>query len=147
METKKERKTTQLKKEAFLKALSKCTTVAAACDASGISRSSVYRWIKEDRDFEAAFNNVEVEIAYGVEAVLIESAFKGNLTAVIFYLKNKGWRIGYGSSNDKKDADNGDQINFGDGGDFLKALGKIVSAQISDSQDEYLSEPKAAKSV
>ncbi len=84
------------RKEKFLKALKQgCGIVATACEASGVSRSTYYKWKAEDAVFRAAAEEIqEGQIDY-VESKLIDAIGRNDTTAIIFYLKTKGKRRGY----------------------------------------------------
>lgn len=68
--------------------------ISKSCEEVGISRGTYYNWIKEP-EFKEHLNQMEdIKIDY-VENKLFELIDKGNVTAIIFYLNNKGKRRGY----------------------------------------------------
>ena len=80
-------------KNLLIEQFSKIPIVQVACEKTGISRATYYRWCKEDRDF-----NTEAEQALeeGVglvndmaESQLISLMKNKNLTANIFWLKHR----------------------------------------------------------
>ena len=87
---------TDTKKEAMLLALeASMGIVSTACKSAGISRDTHYRWLKEDEDYSKKvdeMNNVTLDF---VESELHKKIKKGNLTAIIFYLKCRGKDRGY----------------------------------------------------
>ena len=72
--------------------------ISKTCEDIGISRSTYYNWIKEE-DFKEQLNLIEdIKVDY-VETKLFDLIDKGNVTAIIFYLNNKGKRRGYNIDN------------------------------------------------
>ncbi len=74
----------------FLEELRKIPIVQVACEKSGLSRQSVYRWKKEDQEFAQA---MEEAIADGIafvndmsETQLMNQIKAGNLSAVRLWL-------------------------------------------------------------
>lgn len=84
-------------KKKFLENLSKCKgTISTACKMSGIARSTFYDYINSDKEFmEMVFEIKELSIDY-VESKLMQKIDDGDTTAIIFYLKTKGRKRGYG---------------------------------------------------
>jgi hypothetical protein len=69
--------------------------VCQACEATGISRSTFYRWRDEDPEFSEAVDEVaEAQIDF-VESKLMKLINQGDTTATIFYLKTRGKRHGW----------------------------------------------------
>jgi len=70
--------------------------ISKSCEDIGISRGTYYNWIKET-EFKEQLNQLEdIKIDY-VEEKLFQLIDNGNVTAIIFYLNNKGKRRGYNS--------------------------------------------------
>ena len=68
--------------------------ISKSCEDIGISRGTYYNWIKET-EFKEQLNQLEdIKIDY-VEEKLFQLIDNGNVTAIIFYLNNKGKRRGY----------------------------------------------------
>ena len=87
---------TSLKKKAFLDALvNNDGNVTKACDSSGIGRTTFYRWKDEDQDFAASVESVNESLLDTAESELHKLIKKGNVTAIIFYLKTRGKERGY----------------------------------------------------
>ena len=87
----------QNKKEKLLKALQETQgLIYHACKKAGnISRSTYYRYMKEDPEFAQAVEDIkESQIDY-VEGELIKNISKGKETSIIFYLKSKAKDRGY----------------------------------------------------
>lgn len=84
------------KKARFLESLKAAGGIIyAACENSGISRSTYYRWRAEDPDFAQGVEEVmEAQIDF-VESKLMGLIRSGDTTATIFYLKTKGRKRGY----------------------------------------------------
>ena len=87
----------QNKKEKLLKALQETQgLIYHACKKAGnISRSTYYRYLKEDTEFAKAVEDIkEAQIDY-VEGQLIKNISYGKETSIIFYLKSKAKDRGY----------------------------------------------------
>ena len=69
---------------------------AEACRATGVNRSTVWRWMKEDKAFSEAVWEIEESVLDVAEAKLAEMVRAGNLQAVKFLLRSKGRERGYG---------------------------------------------------
>ncbi len=87
-------------KQLFLEALEKSLgMVVHAADATGIRRETHYRWMKEDPQYA---EKVEVIMERNLdlcESVLLNAVKNGDLTAVFYYLNNKGKSRGYNLRN------------------------------------------------
>lgn len=69
--------------------------VSTACAALGISRTNHYKWMKEDAEYKARYEELrDVALDYA-ESKLYEMIGKNNTAATIFYLKTKGKDRGY----------------------------------------------------
>jgi hypothetical protein len=66
--------------------------ISLVCKLSGVSRQTVYNWTKEDEEFSQAIEYAKVEgkieIADIAELGLIDKIKSGDITAIIFTLKN-----------------------------------------------------------
>ena len=76
----------------LLKHLAKTPIIQYACQRSGVSRATFYRWRKDDDAFGKA---VDGALASGnaivndmAESMLIQAIREGNITAQIFWLKH-----------------------------------------------------------
>ena len=85
-----------IKKEQFLEALEKSMgIISQAAKKIGIDRTTPYKWMREDEDYDAQVKellNVSLDF---VEGKLFEAIDKNNITGIIFYLKTKGKHRGY----------------------------------------------------
>ncbi|MBI3250598.1 MAG: hypothetical protein HYZ61_01960 [Candidatus Andersenbacteria bacterium] len=79
-------------KEMFIEQLKKTPIVQVVCEKIGITRTTYYRWHKADREFAEA---ADMALADGsglvndlAESQLMTAIRDGNLTAIIFWLKN-----------------------------------------------------------
>ena len=91
----------QSKKEKLLKALQETQgLIYHACKKAGnISRSTYYRYMREDEEFAKAVEDIkEAQIDY-VEGQLIKNISDGKETSIIFYLKSKAKDRGYTEKN------------------------------------------------
>ena len=85
------------KKEKLLQALKETQgLIYHACKKAGnISRSTYYRYLKEDEEFAKAVKEIqEAQIDY-VDGELIKNIARGKETSIIFYLKSKAKDRGY----------------------------------------------------
>jgi hypothetical protein len=80
------------KEKEFLEQLAICPNISIACERTGISRNTIYRWKKEDEKFEA---RLEDALITGVDSIndLAESKVvgeirAGNLSAAKYWLDN-----------------------------------------------------------
>ena len=85
-----------LKKETLLQALENgLGIVSTACNRTGISRSSFYKWYKEDEEFRQKVDEIDnVKLDY-VETKLFKNIENEKEKSIIFYLQHKGHKRGY----------------------------------------------------
>ena len=69
---------------------------AEACRATHVNRSTVWRWMKEDKAFAEAVWEIEEGVLDVAESKLVELVREGNLQAIKFLLATKGRERGYG---------------------------------------------------
>ncbi len=101
METIQEMKQSEQLKKAHLEALEKSLgVVTSACRASGVGRTTHYRWLKDDAEFSEQVKELtEVAIDFA-ETHLHKLIQDGSPAATIFYLKTKGKKRGYVETQD-----------------------------------------------
>lgn len=75
----------------FIAAMEKFSTISAACEKTGLSRQSVYRWMDEDEDFR---KRVEDARQRGIQALcdlaevrLAANVNSGSQRAIEYYLR------------------------------------------------------------
>ncbi len=91
-------------KELLIEALAKTKgIIATACKSVNVSRRTFYNWKEEDPEFAEAVEEIMENQIDTVESKLIDNIESGDTTAIIFYLKTKGRKRGYG---DKLEVDN-----------------------------------------
>ncbi len=77
----------------FLEELRKIPIVQVACEKSGISRNSIYRWKNEDEEFakemEAAITEGEALVNDMTENQLLFLLKEGNWPAISFWLRHR----------------------------------------------------------
>ena len=80
-------------RESFFAELAKVPIVQVACEKTGISRNSVYRWKKEDKEFA---KEMEKALAEGVafvndmsESQLLTMIKEKNYSAISFWLRHR----------------------------------------------------------
>ena len=90
------KKERNLKKETLLEALENgLGIVSTACNRTGISRSSFYKWYKEDEGFRKKVDEIDnVKLDY-VETKLFKNIENEKEKSIIFYLQHKGHKRGY----------------------------------------------------
>jgi len=69
--------------------------VTSACKKVGISRTTFYKYLKDDKVFEKEVQSIEDIAIDFAESQLHKQIQDGNTTATIFYLKTKGKKRGY----------------------------------------------------
>jgi hypothetical protein len=85
-----------LKKETLLQALeSSLGIVSTASNRSGISRSSFYKWYKEDEEFRKKVDEIDNLKLDFVESKLFKNIENEKEKSIIFYLQHKGHKRGY----------------------------------------------------
>jgi hypothetical protein len=89
-------KGTAAAKESFLKLFrTKAGIVTAACVAAGIGRHTFYDWIKTDKVFAAAIEDINEQMLDFAESKLQAAIGTGASWAVCFFLKCKGKARGW----------------------------------------------------
>ena len=95
MNTKK-KETAEARKNAFIDILrANGGNIKQSCIKANMGRSTYYGWIDDDKEFENEVRDVNEELLDFTESQLMKHITKGNLTAIIFYLKTKGQSRGY----------------------------------------------------
>lgn len=94
----KPKSSTPARKKLLLQALKKARGyLAPALEAAGVPSSTYYDWRDRDKRFAAKVDQIEEERVLDMEAVLAQMAMKEhNITAVIYFLNNKGRKRGWG---------------------------------------------------
>ncbi|QQR54593.1 helix-turn-helix domain-containing protein [Candidatus Peregrinibacteria bacterium] len=81
-----------VRKEQLISQLGKMPIVRAACEKMGVSRATYYRWLRDDDEFreaaEKALQGGKDEVNDVAEAQLIKAIQSGNMTGIIYWLKN-----------------------------------------------------------
>ena len=85
-----------LKKDTLLQALENSLgIVSTACNRTGISRSSYYKWYKEDEEFRQKVDEIDNVKLDFVESKLFKNIENEKEKSIIFYLQHKGHKRGY----------------------------------------------------
>ena len=85
-----------LKKDTLLQALENSLgIVSTACNRTGISRSSFYKWYKEDEEFRKKVDEIDNLKLDFVESKLFKNIENEKEKSIIFYLQHKGHKRGY----------------------------------------------------
>ena len=69
--------------------------ISKTCEALGLSRTHFYRLLNSDPEFAERCKEAKEIILDEVEGELFKAIKKGNVTAMIFYLKTQGKNRGY----------------------------------------------------
>tara|TARA_A100001518_G_C1188638_1_gene34823 strand:- start:353 stop:733 length:381 start_codon:yes stop_codon:yes gene_type:complete len=69
--------------------------VSTACNKANISRSSFYKWYKEDEEFRKKVDEIDNVKLDFVESQLFKNIQKEKERSIIFYLQHKGHKRGY----------------------------------------------------
>lgn len=81
----------QIDKDAFLQAVSTELTVTASCKKMGISRMTVYRWMKDDKSFEKKAREAKLdcirELNDTCEGSLMKKIHADDMNAIKFWLR------------------------------------------------------------
>lgn len=81
---------TALKKEMFLKEYANSAGIVALASKNvNINRGTYYEWLRSDQIFADRIKELEPEQVGWVEDKLYQQIAKGNIVAIIFYLKKK----------------------------------------------------------
>jgi len=79
-------------KKILIEQIKKTPVIQVACEKVGVSRATYYRWKKNDPKFaekaDIALNEGSQIINDMAESQLISAIKEGNLTGIIFWLKN-----------------------------------------------------------
>lgn len=89
-------KRVKMNKEMFLKEYSQSYNLNAAIEAGTFSRKTYYNYMEQDEVFFEAVNDIREANLSTVENALMTSILKGNIHAIMFYLKARGgekWKI------------------------------------------------------
>lgn len=76
-------------KEAFLKSLESGASITESCNAANLSRMTIWNWRKKSKTFDNQISIIIDSRTQSVEDALYSNAIKGNVTAQIFWLKNR----------------------------------------------------------
>lgn len=80
----------QLKKEKFINAYKQTNgNITDSASIAGVSRRTYYEWLEKDEKFALNILDSEADLNDEIRQVLISKAADGDMTAVIFYLKNR----------------------------------------------------------
>jgi hypothetical protein len=93
--------TNRQNKKKFIEALkANLFVVQRAVEETGIARSSHYKWLKEDEDYKREIEEIgEIQFDF-VENELLKKIKEGDNQSILFYLKTKGKKFGYGENLD-----------------------------------------------
>ena len=134
MTTTKQTKTqprTAANKKAMLEALAKkMGMIGQACKAVGINIKTYERWIKNDDEFRQKVEAIEYENLDLAESKLLKAVKEENLTAIMYYLNNKGKARGYNQRIEVTDAEGKAIFPFS----WEKALGKNGDTDKSENK-------------
>jgi hypothetical protein len=89
------------KKEIFLEALKRnLNVITAACEQTGFGRQTFYNWCDKDPEFRRRVDELnDIQFDF-VETQLLKKIKEGSEASIIFYMKTKGKKKGYGDNLD-----------------------------------------------
>lgn len=91
-----ERLSTVNKKRLMLNALTKSLGIVVfACKKTGISRTTHYSWMKNDSKYREKVEDIDAVALDFAESALLKLIEKGDVSAIIFFLRTKGKSRGY----------------------------------------------------
>jgi len=132
------------KEQAMLKSLAMGASRTAAHKAAGVSHSTLYNWLKDSPEFKAAVEEAEgraiQSVAHGLYMTAITPGVTGQVTACIFFLKNKdpeNWRDVY----DQRHSGTVGHVNLG----TIIARAQVLEKSLPDEMKAQLR--KLAKEV
>lgn len=76
--------------------------VADACERLHISRQCHYHWMKTDKEYEEAYDEINEANIDFAEKQLRRSIKDGDITSIIFFLKTKGKNRGFSERVEQK---------------------------------------------
>ena len=84
-------------KKEFLKIHEECLgIVTASCKKANVSRTTFYKWLKEDEAFAQKIQEIDEVQGDFVENQLLKAIKEGDVSAIIYYCKTKLKKRGYG---------------------------------------------------
>ena len=101
----------KLNKEMFLKEYKQSYNLNKSIEAGTFSRRSFYNYLESDIDFFNAVQDVRDDNLSHVENKLMDCINKGNINAIIFFLRQKGAKNGWLNDN-KLEINNIDPIKI-----------------------------------
>jgi hypothetical protein len=114
--------TTEQRKAMFLDALKKnLYVITAACEQTGVGRTTFYEWMKSDEEFKKSVEEIEEIQTDFVETQLLKKIKEGSERSILFYMKYKGRKRGYT-----------DSLDITSGGDKITEI-KLI--QIKNKED------------
>ena len=79
-----------LKKSKFVEAYNQTIgNITDSASIAGINRATYYLWLEKDKDFAMQILDSEANLNDDIRQALIQKAAEGDMTAIIFYLKNR----------------------------------------------------------
>lgn len=100
------------KKETYIKTLEQCFgNMSKACLIVGVSRTTIYNWMRDDKEFKDRIENIGEYIIDTVENHLFDQIKDGSTAATIFYLKTKAKHRGYVEKQEVDHTTQGEKMN------------------------------------
>lgn len=79
-------------KPVFLREFQNHVTILKTCEIVGVDRGTVYKWRKNDKEFNQAFIDIDSNVTENIERKAIAMALAGDPTLIIFLLKSRDRR-------------------------------------------------------
>lgn len=99
---KEQQRTTEGKAEMLQCLERRLGVVTNACKEAGVSRSQFYEWKKNDPEFAKAVEDIQEVALDFVETKLFKNIDLGDTSSILFYLRTKGTKRGYGDKHEVK---------------------------------------------
>jgi hypothetical protein len=99
-----EKISTKGKKKKMIQALEgSMGVVKTAVQSVGISRKTHYNWLENDLEYREAVRTVEDVALDEVESIFLDLIKSKDRACILYYLRTKGKKRGYGSEHSKED--------------------------------------------
>ena len=99
---KEQQRTTDAKAELLRQLEERLGVVTLACKDAGVSRCQYYKWLKEDEEFRAKVDDIQEVALDFVENALFRNIQNRDTQSILYYLKTKGSKRGYGERQEIK---------------------------------------------
>jgi hypothetical protein len=100
------------KHKIFLEVLAeKKGLIATTCQSVGITKRTYYNWYNNNPEFKEAADAISDMQVEDVVSEFMKKIQGGDITAMIFYLKTKGRKLGFSEKDENETANNIKRVN------------------------------------